>query len=307
MTGVRYVHTNATSNNNNSNSKEVTEVINADAVVLATGGFGASHELLSKYAPYAADLPTTNGPFAQGEGLKLAAHVGASMVDLQYVQIHPTGFVDSLDPGASVKFLAPEKLRGVGGILLDAKGKRFVNELATRAVVSAAILNLHPDHQAYLLLGSAAADTFGAAAMQFYVSKGLFKRVEGGVQRAAEEMGVKVDELKATLEAYNARCDDPDRNPPDSFGKTVFPSKIEFQQGCALYIARVVPVVHYTMGGAKIDVEGRVVDDRGGVIAGLFGAGEVTGGVHGQNRLGGNSLLECVVFGRRAGRGAAVF
>jgi succinate dehydrogenase/fumarate reductase flavoprotein subunit len=74
-----------------------------------------------------------------------------------------------------------------------------------------------------------------------------------------------------------------------------------------VYVGRVTPAVHFTMGGVVIDEHARVVDGNGEVIKGLWAAGEVTGGVHGENRLGGSSLLECVVFGRRAGDGASAF
>ncbi len=107
----------------------------ARAVVLASGGFGANTTLLQAYAPQASNLPTTNGAFATGDGLALARDVGAATKHLEQVQVHPTGFVDPGDPDAKTKFLAPEKLRGVGGVLVDEHGRRFVNELATRDVV----------------------------------------------------------------------------------------------------------------------------------------------------------------------------
>ncbi|GFR53256.1 hypothetical protein Agub_g16034, partial [Astrephomene gubernaculifera] len=101
-------------------------------------------EMLQTYAPSAAPLATTNGPWARGEALQLAAAAGAALVGLGAVQLHPTGFVDPREPGAGTKFLAPEKLRGVGGLLLDDQGRRFVDELARRdAVVSA--LSALPD------------------------------------------------------------------------------------------------------------------------------------------------------------------
>jgi flavocytochrome c len=287
VTGVRYF---------NKDGEEV--ILPADAVVLATGGFGASKELLRKHAPHVVELATTNGAFAQGEGLVLASEVGAALRDLDQVQVHPTGFVDPLDPNSQVKFLAPEKLRGVGGILLNSKGQRFVNELSTRDVVSSAILTL-PEQSAYLLLGSKAATAFGPA-LGFYASKGLVKKCSN-VDEAAEELGASSAELNAELTAYNTKAASAEK---DGFGKTVFPSQIDLHD--TIYIAHVVPVIHYTMGGAQIDTEGRVLGQDGRPIAGLFAAGEVSGGVHGKNRLGGNSLLECCVFGRRAGKAAFV-
>ena len=285
VSGVRYI---------DADGREIS--LKAGAVVLASGGFGANRELLKTHAPHVADLATTNGPFAQGDGLSLASEVGASFIDLDQVQVHPTGFLDPSDPTSQTKFLAPEKLRGVGGVLLNSQGRRFVNELATRDIVSTAILNL-PEKKAYLLLGSKAAMEFGPT-LGFYVSKGLAKKVEG-VEGAASVLGVSVSDLIGELEVYNEAT----KAGRDTFGKGVIPSDIDLQGD--MYVAAVVPVIHYVMGGAEIDVHGQVLDENGQLIEGLFGAGEVTGGVHGKNRLGGNSLLECTVFGRRAGRAAA--
>ena len=111
----------------------------ADAVVLATGGFGADHSatsLLMEYAPGIASLPTTNGVFATGDGVKLARLAGAHLRGMEFVQVHPTGFVDPADPSNRTKFLAPEALRGFGGIMLNSRGRRFVDELGRRDVVT---------------------------------------------------------------------------------------------------------------------------------------------------------------------------
>lgn len=108
-------------------------------VVLATGGYAAdftSDSLLKKYRPEFYDLPTTNGDHCTGDGHKLALGIGASAIDLEKVQVHPTGLVDPNDPEAKVKFLAAEALRGVGGLLLDNEGKRFVDELQHRDYVT---------------------------------------------------------------------------------------------------------------------------------------------------------------------------
>jgi flavocytochrome c len=288
VTGVRYI----------SKNEEEEVLLRADAVILASGGFGANKDLLRKHAPHLINLATTNGDFAQGEGLVLASEVGAALRDLDQVQVHPTGFVDPSDVHSQVKFLAPEKLRGVGGILLNSKGQRFVNELSTRDVVSSAILKL-PEQTAFLLLGSTAAASFGPA-LGFYASKGLVKKFND-LNEAAEEFGVSSAELNAELMAYNTKAASADS---DAFGKSVFPCQIDPND--TMYIARVVPVIHYTMGGARIDTEARVLGKDGQPITGLFGAGEVSGGVHGKNRLGGNSLLECCVFGRRAGKASAM-
>lgn len=132
----------------------------------------------------------------------------------------------------------------------------------------------------------------------FYQSKKLVVKHET-LEALSEAAGVLADALRATLEQYNAAT----AGGSDAFGKTVFPSS--FDLGGPFYLARITPVVHYTMGGVAIDARGRVLDQGGKPVPGLYAAGEVSGGVHGANRLGGNSLLECVVFGRAAGSAAA--
>jgi succinate dehydrogenase/fumarate reductase flavoprotein subunit len=198
--------------------------------------------------------------------------------------VHPTGFVDPSDPDAGTKFLAPEKLRGVGGVLLAAAGQRFTDELATRNAVSAAIAEL-PGRRAFLLLGADSAAQFGPA-LGFYVSKGLMKQVQGW-QEAAAAMGLPAnDTLAAELRGYNEAA----AAGTDAFGKSVFPAAIDLEG--AMYLGQVEPVVHYTMGGTRIDPEGHVLRPDSTPLPGLFAAGEVAGGVHGRNRLGGNSLAE---------------
>ena len=216
--------------------------------------------------------------------------------------MHPTGFVDPKEPASLTKFLAPEKLRGVGGILFNSLGQRFVDELTTRDVVSHAIFQ-QPGQAAFLLLSEEAAAAYGAQAIAFYVAKGLMTKV-ADVAGAAGVLGGGVDagRLDAELRAYN----DGAASGSDAFGKSAFPGRVDL--GAPLYIASVVPVVHYTMGGLEIDAEARVLrGGGGGPLPGLFAAGEVSGGVHGKNRLGGNSLLECAVYGRVAAQSAVQY
>merc|ERR1711943_58710 len=108
-------------------------------VILCSGGFGAdfgSDSLLAKYRPDLLHLPTTNGEHCTGDAIKMGEKVGAETIDLEWVQVHPTGLVKPDDPDAKVKFLAAEALRGVGGLVLDANGKRFANELGRRDYVT---------------------------------------------------------------------------------------------------------------------------------------------------------------------------
>ncbi|KAJ3108348.1 cleavage and polyadenylation specificity factor subunit 2 [Phlyctochytrium planicorne] len=290
--------------------------LEASAVVLATGGFSNDHtetSLLRQYAPHLTDRPTTNGAWATGDGVKIGLKLGAETVDMdkvcslstrlaiytrKKVQLHPTGFVDPKDPTALVKFLAPESLRAYGGILLDPiTSRRFVNELGTRDAVSAAMETL--GRASYILLiNKNVVEGFDGAAVNFYMFKGLIGKLEG-LEKVCEEFGLDLDIVREQLEAYNVS----EAAKTDSFGKTLFPCT--FDEKDAFYVARVAPVIHYTMGGLKINSKTEVQRGDGSVIKGLYAAGEVTGGVHGFNRLAGNSLLECVVFGRVAGQQAA--
>eukprot|EP01134_Creolimax_fragrantissima_P007823 CFRG7823T1 len=277
-------------------------------VVLTTGGYANDHtdsSLLEEFKPDAAKLPTTNGPFATGEGVKMGRAIGAKLMHMDQVQIHPTGFIESSDPHSSSKFLAPEALRGSGGILVNGDGKRFVNELGRRDDVTAAIFEQksflkdvpNSPSVAYMILSEAMCEKFGLPNLGFYKFKKLVRNVES-VKALAEEIGAKPEVLADTLETYG--------HGEDPFGKPVIPFK--FSESDNLWVAIVTPAIHYTMGGLSLNSEAAILSNSSEVpINGLFGAGEVTAGVHGGNRLGGNSLLECVVFGRIAGKSAASF
>ncbi|KAJ2584200.1 hypothetical protein GGF44_001159 [Coemansia sp. RSA 1694] len=302
----------------------------SDVVVLATGGFGGEGSrprYLKQYAPQLVGLPATNGAFATGDGLGLAAALGAELVDMDQVQVHPTGFVKSSDPANPTKFLAAEALRGEGGVLLNGLGRRFVNELDTRDQVTDAMnkfcsapdtrarhssaepLPAEPLTAAFLVLSQAAADSFGHGALGFYERMGLMSRA-GGLEALAAALRVDQAVLRKTLEDHDGARD---KGARDEFGKSVFPQRAlnlpPLGGGATThyyYWGVVTPSIHYTMGGVRFDDMARVLRAADGApIPGLLAAGEVTGGLHGANRLGGNSLLECVVYGREAGRQAA--
>ncbi|KAI0737508.1 fumarate reductase [Daedaleopsis nitida] len=271
-------------------------------VVLATGGYAAdftSDSLLKKYRPEFWDLPTTNGEHCTGDGHKLALAIGANAVDLEKVQVHPTGLVDPNDPNAKVKFLAAEALRGVGGLLLDNTGKRFVDELQHRDFVTGKMWENGKFPIRLVLNGPASKEIEWHC--KHYVGRGLMKRFESG-DALAKEMGITPEALNKTFDDYN----EVSRTKKDPFGKKFF-TPGEWKMDDYFNVAIMTPVLHYTMGGLEIDAESRVLDKSGKPIAGLFAAGEVAGGVHGANRLGGSSLLGCVVFGRVSGDSAASY
>lgn len=285
-------------------------------VILATGGFGAdftANSLLAKHRPDLLHLPTTNGEHCTGDGIKMGEAIGANTVDLEWVQVHPTGLVNPDDPDAKVKFLAAEALRGVGGLLLDAHGNRFANELGRRDYVTGEMWNHQPPFR--LVLNSKASKEIEWHCAH-YCGRGVMRKFNNGAE-LAKEMKVPVEKIAETFNAHNELAEksvkDPEGGPYnayptgkswDKFGKKFFHNTPNTMDE-TLHVAIVTPVIHYCMGGLEITPAAEVKHTKGGLVTGLFAAGEIMGGVHGNNRLGGNSLLDCVVYGRISGRTAA--
>ncbi|RCI04984.1 hypothetical protein CU098_004705 [Rhizopus stolonifer] len=269
-------------------------------VILATGGYAADfteNSLLQKHRPELYNLSTTNGDHCTGDGIKMAAAIGASTIDLEKVQVHPTGLVDPKEPDAKVKFLAAEALRGCGGILLDADGKRFCDELGHRDYVTGMMnKNKFPIR---LVLNTAASKEIEWHC-RHYAGRGLMKRFDNG-EALAKEMGISPKQLEQTFETYNKIAEGKEKDP---WGKRFF-HNVPIKMSDYFYVALMQPVLHYTMGGVEITPDAEIKSTDGKPISGLFATGEMCGGVHGANRLGGSSLLGCVVFGRVAGQSAA--
>ncbi|KAH9907040.1 Flavocytochrome c [Xylariomycetidae sp. FL2044] len=325
--GVRYKKTTTTTEGK---EQEQEEQELEGPVVFAAGGFaGDAHGLLARYRPDLAGVPSTNEAAPASHGLLTS--VGAALVDMESVQVHPTGFVDPRDPGAAYKFLAAEALRGEGAILLaSGTGKRFVNEMETRDVVSAAIMGLpllppsSSEKEEEEGGGSATTKTRqwpvtilldpGACAalaphVGFYEFKGLLQRKT--VRELPAAVIASVDEYAASVAAAAGTPDGSAAFGRKSFGHWSLPAG-EANRDEEVCVGTVTPVTHFTMGGVAFNAEAQVLRRRkeegeGGLepIQGLWAAGEITGGIHGANRLGGSSLLECVVFGRIAGAQAA--
>lgn len=269
-------------------------------VIICTGGYAADYtqdSLLNKHRPDLSVLPTTNGSHCTGDGIKMANQIGAENVDMEWVQVHPTGLVNPDDPNAKVKFLAAEALRGVGGILLDANGNRFCDELGRRDYVTGE-MNKNKGPFRLVLNGKASKEIEWHC--KHYVGRKLMKKFNSGAD-FAKELGVSVEKLKETFDQYNAEA----KKGTDKYGKKFF-TNVPFDVNDFFHVSFVCPVVHYCMGGLKVNEAGEVMDKEN-VIPGLYAAGEVAGGVHGRNRLGGNSLLDCVVYGRVTGRNASKF
>ncbi|ORY86711.1 FAD binding domain-domain-containing protein [Leucosporidium creatinivorum] len=273
-------------------------------VVLATGGYAADFDkkgLLQKYRPELVHLPTTNGDHCTGDGQKMVIDIGGNGIDLEKVQVHPTGLVDPQEPDAKVKFLAAEALRGVGGLLLDAEGNRFADELGHRDYVTQRMWDNDKFPVRLILNGQATKEIEWHC--KHYCGRGLMKRFETG-EELAKEMGLPASKLEQVFADYTKVVKDPKTDP---FGKKFFSNTDWSLKSGPFNVALMTPVLHYTMGGIETNPHAQVLDTARKPIPGLFASGEIVGGVHGANRLGGSSLLGCVVFGRVAGDSAASY
>ena len=265
-----------------------TVTVNAKAVVLTTGGFGANLDMVTEYKPELKGFMTTNAAGAQGQGIEMATAIGAGTVDMDQIQIHPT-------VEANTAALITEGLRGDGAVLINAEGKRFIDEVGTRDVVSAAEI-AQTGSYSWLVVDQAMADA--SSVIQGYIKKGY--TVTGQTyEELAKAMGVDEAAFAETMNTWNGYVDA--KNDPD-FGRTSFANKLDTTP---YYAIKVTAGVHHTMGGLTINTNTEVLKEDGSVIPGLFAAGEVTGGVHGANRLGGNAVADFTVFGRIAGKAAS--
>jgi len=273
-----------------------THKLNGGAVIIATGGFCFNKDLLKKYAPFNANLPTTNGPWTNGEGMLVAESAGAELVDMECVQVHPTGFVDPKEPNAHEKTLAAECLRAAGALLINAEGRRFVDELGHRDDVTAA--ERGQKGLIRIILNPVAVSEVVPHVNMYEKHFKVLTRYENA-QALAKEMKIPVDNLWDTFNMYNESA----RKKWCPSAKKRFPG-VPYTIDQPLMVGFVTPVLHYVMGGIAISPNAEVLDKKHKVIAGVYAAGETTGGVHGKNRLAGNSLVDCVVYGRIAGKSA---
>ncbi|MDR0389641.1 MAG: flavocytochrome c [Spirochaetaceae bacterium] len=270
-------------------SATVNYTFNGKATVLATGGFGANEDMYAKYQPQLKGYVTTNSPGATGDGIVMAEKIGAALVDITQIQIHPT-----VEQNTAI--MVTEAVRGDGAILVNKEGRRFFNEMETRDKVSAAEI-AQPDSFAYIIFDQALRE--GLRAIEGYVSNNIV--TEGAtIEELAGKLGINPSVLAETLTTWNAAV----RAKRDSaFNRT---TGMERDLSKAPYYAiKIAPGVHHTMGGVKINTQAQVISTAGNPIPGLFAAGEVTGGIHGNNRIGGNAVADIVIFGRIAGASAA--
>ena len=256
--------------------------IHSKAVILATGGFGNNQEMIVRYRNDLEGTVTTSAPGIMGDGIVMAQAVGADLVDIDQIQLHPT--VEQ-----KTSMLITESVRGDGAILVNQDGKRFTDELLTRDKVSAAEL-AQPGSYAYIIFDQKLRE--GLKATEKYISTGI--TVQGDtIEDLAAAIEVDPATLADTLANWN-KCV-ADKNDAE-FGRT---TGMDNDLSTPPYYAiKIAPGIHHTMGGVHIDTGAHVIDLNGNVIPGLFAAGEVVGGVHGGNRLGGNAVADIVVFGR---------
>ena len=264
------------------------QTIKAKAVIIATGGFSANHEMVEKYRPDLKGFVTTNHKGATGSGIMILEKLGAGTVDMKEIQIHPT--VEQ-----TTSYLISESIRGGGAILVSQKGERFVNELNTRDKVSAEIIKL-PEHYAYILFDQQIRDE--NKSVEEYVSQDLTVQTNS-IDELAQKLSIDANTLHKTIERYNHFVNN---KQDEDFGRTTgLRHPID---KAPFYAIKIAPGIHHTMGGVTINTETQVLDTEKNVISGVFAAGEVVGGVHGANRIGGNAVADIIIFGMQAGKQA---
>lgn len=276
------------------NGQKIT--VRAKAVVLASGGFGANTKMLQQYNTYWASIPddvkTTNSYAMTGDGIVLGQSVGAGLTGMGFTQMMPVA-----DPNTGELFsglqVPPENF-----VIVNKQGKRFINEFAGRDVLTKAAL---AEGGLFYLIADDEIKKTAANTSQEKIDR----QVEAGTLFKAdtlEELALKVgmdpEVLVDTVNKYNSYVEageDPE------FHKDTFSLKVE---KAPFYATPRQPAVHHTMGGLKIDTATRVLDDNNQPIKNLYAAGEVAGGIHAGNRLGGNALADIFTFGRIAGQTA---
>lgn len=267
-------------------------------VILATGGFAGNVELRQQYCEgekwpnLGAGLITTNMPGVTGDGIFMAQDAGAELINMEQMQLLP--FCDPTT-GATFNIMGTD-------CYINKEGKRFVREDGRRDEMSKAIIE-QTDGMMYVVMSTDDASTrksLGGMTLQYYVDNNLYGyMMSDNLTDLAEQMGVPVDTFLQTIADFNAHVESGEK---DEFGRVTYSSKIE---GNVYYAYPRKPATHHTMGGVNVDTETHALRADGTVIEGLYCAGEITGNLHGANRLGGNAIVDFCVFGRMAGTNAA--
>lgn len=264
--------------------------IEAKAVIIATGGFSANSAMVTELNSSLAGFGTTNHPGATGDGIVMATNIGADTTQMEEIQTHPTVVPTN-------GYMITEAVRGNGAILVNRDGNRFTNEMGTRDVVSEAILQQEKE-TAFLFFDDEVRESLSA--IDGYIKMGLTTEGET-IEEIAAALEISAENLQLTIDSYNTYVD---AQEDSEFARPDMPRKLEKAK---FYAIEIGPAIHHTMGGLKINSNAEVLNTSGDVINGLFAAGEVTGGVHGGNRLGGNAVADIIVFGRMAGKTAVEY
>lgn len=282
--------------------------VSSDAVVITTGGFGANVKLRQevntgvwKHVVLDNKIGTTNiNKAAQGQGMDLAKKYGAQLIGLDDIQLHPCG-----TPGTGLM----ENIRtsGRNRIFVNVDGDRFVNEGAARDVLANAIIK-QPKGTYWIVVNKVrypARDWVDAngATIRDMVALGSVVEADS-LDDLAKKTGMDAGKLKASIDGYNKIVKDGAKDPLGFVANNKADTTLT--EG-PWYACQKVVTVHHTMGGIKINTKAEVIGTDGKVIPGLYAAGEVTGGIHGSNRLGGNAIADVMLFGRTAGAEAAAF
>lgn len=284
------------------------------AIIITTGGFSANETLLNTYNKKGESkwsdidlsaLPTTNRrTVSNGSGIEMGLEIGANTTDMSEIQLL---YLGNLANGDLTKY-PPRCVNGTDQVIfINKNGERFTNEGGRRDDICKAILN-EPDKIFYILESADgdkyvdihSADFKSADGFSFeYLEQNNFIYVGDTLEELANKLNMDVTTLQNTINDFNECVD----GKADTYGRTLFSTKLEHGP----YVATPRQVsVHHTMGGLRIDESAHVLDKNGNIIKGLFAAGEVTGGIHGGNRLGGNAVVDTVVFGKIAGKNAAL-
>ncbi|MEN1759949.1 flavocytochrome c [Anoxynatronum sibiricum] len=269
-------------------------------VVMASGGFGVNSEMRDRFNedwPALTNLKSTNHPGATGDGLVMAEAIGASLIGMKDIQLLPLGDPNSGSLSGNIE-------QGVENrIFVNKEGNRFVDEGARRDVMTLALME-QTDSYLYVVLDSTnypdpetQKNNFNETINELIDQGRAFKG--DTLEELAAAINVDPASLVQAVESFNEAVE---KGGPDEFGRTLFDRKIE---QAPFYAGPRVPTVHHTMGGIEINTLAQVLDTDGNVIPGFYAAGEVTGGIHGANRLGGNALADIAVFGRIAGENVA--
>jgi len=260
--------------------------LTAKAVIIATGGFGANLAMVTSLQPSLSGFATLNHPGATGDAFDWVTAIGGVTIQMANIQIHPTA-------EATNHILITEAVRGNGAILVNLGGQRFCNEMDTRDVVSAAILKQEAG-EVFLVFDQAVRQSL--ASIETYANQHLLS--EGAtVEELASRVGIPAERLSETISRYNSQQK---AGRDGDFGRSATEMTVPLETA-PFYAVRVTPAIHHTMGGLSVNDETQVLRADGSPIPGLYAAGEVTGGLHGANRLGGNGVADIVVNGRLAG------